>query len=110
MQPEVSPPARGYHGMAYDPQNDHVLLWGGYTPGELDLRVWAYDYHANSWQALAPSQSPGKRAHFPMAYAPSVDKAILFGGELTSKTADEISDEIWVFDPATDDWQTVSRP
>ena len=166
MQPEVSPPARAYHGMDYDPENDRVLLWGGHTNRDVsDLGAWAYDYNtntwttqeappnapeqrngfgmflhspsgrlivhgglteadgqlvegitwaydyrANSWEALTPSKSPGKRAHFPMAYAPSVDKAILFGGELVSKTADEISDETWVFDPGSDEWQNVMRP
>jgi len=166
LQPEVSPPARAYHGMAYDPGNDRVMLWGGHTlPNESDLRAWAYDYNtntwmtqeapsdapeqrnglglfyhspsgrmivyggltendgqlvegdtwaydyrANSWQALTPSQSPGKRAHFLMSYAPSIDKAILFGGELVSKAADEISDETWVFDPTTNEWQSVMRP
>jgi N-acetylneuraminic acid mutarotase len=165
MQPEVSPPARAYHGMDYDPENDRVLLWGGHTNRDIsDLRVWAYDYNTNtwttqeapsnaprqrngfgmflhspsgrlivhgglteadgqlvegttwaydyrtnSWQALAPSQSPGRRAHFPIAYAPSADKAILFGGELVSKTADEISDETWVFDPAANEWENVER-
>jgi hypothetical protein len=166
MQPEVSPPARAYHGMVYDPENDRVRLWGGHTSRDVsDLRAWAYDYNtntwttqeapsdapeqrnglgmvlhspsgrlivygglteedgqlvegttwaydyrANSWEALEPSKSPGKRAHFPMVYAPSVDKAILFGGELVSKTADEISDEAWVFDPTSNEWQNVPRP
>lgn len=165
MQPEVSPPGRGYHGMVYVPESDRILLWGGTTPTVSDLRVWAYDYNtntwttqeapsdapeqraglgmfyhppsgrlivygglterdgqlveettwaydydANSWEALMPSKSPGKRAFFPMAYAPSADSAILFGGELTSKTADDISDEVWVFDPATNEWQNVMRP
>jgi N-acetylneuraminic acid mutarotase len=166
MQPEMSPPQRGYHGMVYVPEIDRTLLWGGTTRRDVpDLGVWAYDYNtntwttqeapsdapeqraglglfyhppsrrliafggltewdgqlveettwaydygANSWEALMPSKSPGKHAFFPMAYAPSVDKAILFGGELTSKDADDISDEAWVFDPTTNEWQNVTRP
>jgi len=166
MQPEVSPPDRGFHGMVYVPENDRILLWGGTTdPDVVDLRVWAYDYNTNtwttqeapsdapeqraglglfyhspsgrlilfggltehdggiveettwaydyrtnSWEALEPSKNPGKRAFSPMAYAPSVDKAILFGGELTDKWADDISDEVWVFDPATNEWEIAVGP
>ena len=166
MQPAVRPPARAFHGMDYDPENDRILLWGGHTlPGVSDLRVWAYDYNsntwttqeaplnapeqrnglglfyhppsgrlivhgglieetgdlvegttwaynvgANAWEALAPAQSPGKRAHFPLAYAPSVGKAILFGGELVNKNADEISDEVWIFDPKADEWESITKP
>jgi hypothetical protein len=166
MQPDVSPPGRGYHGMAYDPQSDRTLLWGGGTGTKVsDSRVWAYDYNtntwttqdapsdapeqragiglfyhppsgrmivygglsenytqmaeettwaydyrANSWGAIAPSTNVGKRAYIPMAYAPSVDKAVLFGGELTGQSADDISDETWIFDPATDEWSNVTKP
>jgi len=165
MQPEVSPPGRGYQGMVYIPENDRVLMWGGTIPAGSDLRVWAYDYNtntwttqeapsdapdlraglglfyhppsgrmiiygglteddgqlveettwaydyaANAWEALALPDNPGKRAFFPMAYAPSVGNAILFGGELTSKSADHISDEVWSFDPSINEWQEVARP
>ena len=166
MQPEVSPPGRGYHGMVYDPVSDRVLLWGGGTDaGVSDLHVWAYDYNtdawtakeppanapvyragfgwfyhspsgrmmifgglsenygaladqtvwaydyrANSWEALTPSTSPSKRAYCPMAYAPSVNKALLLGGELVSQTADEISDETWVYDLAANEWENVMKP
>jgi hypothetical protein len=39
-----------------------------------------------------------------------MEKAILFGGDLTRKTANEVSDEVWVFDPAINEWGGVMRP
>lgn len=90
-----------------------MIVFGGLT--ELDGQMaegntWAYDYGANSWQALEPSRNPGAHGFFPMAYAPSVDKAIMFGGELTDKWANDISDELWIFDPATGEWEKVLKP
>jgi hypothetical protein len=166
MQPDARPPARGYHGIVYDPESDRILLWGGTTmPGVVDPRVWAYDYNTNTWttqeapsevpeqrtglglfyhppsgrmvaygglteddgqlvegtmwayddadnawQAIESSKNPGKRAFFLLAYATSVDKAILFGGEVTCKTADDISDETWVFSPAAHEWENPKKP
>jgi hypothetical protein len=166
MQPQVSPPERGGHGMVYVPEIDRMLLWGGTTYPEVadpsvwaydydtntwtdqeapadapeqreafgmfyhapsgrmivyggeteehgylvEGTTWAYDYRSNSWEALTPSTSPGKRSQFPMAYALSVDKAILFGGELTRMWADDIDNELWTFDPTTDVWERVAAP
>ena len=72
--------------------------------------TWEYDIESGIWEALNLAVNPGKRAFSPMTYAPSVGKAILFGGEITNKRADEISDETWIFDPATDEWQKVNQP
>jgi len=94
-----------------------MIVYGGLT--ELDGRVvgpmmeettWAYDYRANSWQALEPSENPGQRAHFLMAYAPSIERAVLFGGERENKYANQVSDEVWMFDAATNEWLQVTGP
>ena len=45
-----------------------------------------------------------------MAYIPSVDIAIIFGGELVSKTADEISDEVCIFDHSIYEWESIWGP
>jgi hypothetical protein len=72
--------------------------------------TWAFDYDANSWEALAPSENPGKRSYFQLTYAPSVDQAVLFGGELTKTYADDVSDEVWIFHPSAEEWEIVARP
>jgi N-acetylneuraminic acid mutarotase len=111
--PSDAPEQRAGMGLVYHPPSRRMILFGGLT--ELDGQMaaettWAYDYGANSWEALDLPENPGVRAFFPMAYAPSVDKAILFGGELEDKWANVTSDEVWSFDPSTGQWEKVARP
>jgi N-acetylneuraminic acid mutarotase len=111
--PADAPLQRAGFGLFYHPPSGRMIVYGGLDMRDgylVEATTWAYDYGANSWQALTPSQSPGKRAYSLVAYAPSVDKAIFFGGELTREWANEISDEAWIFDPATDEWEQVPTP
>jgi N-acetylneuraminic acid mutarotase len=111
--PPDAPEQRAGFGMFYHSPSGRIVVYGGLAEDDgqmAEATRWAYDYQANSWEALAPSKSPGTRAFFPMAYAPQVDKAVLFGGELTDKRADDIDNEVWIFDPTTDEWENMPSP
>jgi N-acetylneuraminic acid mutarotase len=111
--PLGAPEQRAGFGMFHHPPSGRIIVYGGLTEDDgqmVDETTWAYDYGANSWEALVPSMNPGRRAFFPVAYALSIDKAILFGGELTDKRADDIDNEVWSFDPTMDEWENVTRP
>jgi hypothetical protein len=165
MSPAESPSPRAMYGATYDSESDRVLLWGGFTgDDENDVRVWAYDYNSDSWEALpnesgpqrhwerhgmayipgidrvlffsgmledAPvfdpetwyydydtntwervdvSSSPPGLAMYTMAYDPITEKVYLFGGDMTSKYAGDLSGDLWIFDPATEDWAKVPGP
>lgn len=111
--PSNAPAQRAGFGLFHHPPSGRMFVFGGKTElgGQMaEETTWAYDYGTNAWEALEPSKNPGKHAFFPMTYAPSVDKAIMFGGELVDKWADEVSEEVWIFDPSTNGWQEAARP
>ena len=84
--PLLSPPARGYHRMAYDVESDRAILFGGMgiVKGMLE-DTWAYDLSANSWMKMAPAQSPPP-GYGPMAYDIQSDRVILFMGFIDTGT------------------------
>ena len=84
MSPAQSPSPRAMYGATYDAESDRVLLWGGFTGDEEnDVRLWAYDYNSDSWEAM-PNET-GPQQHWErhgMAYVPGIDKVLVFSGML----------------------------
>ena len=103
------PSYRGGHTMVYHPGTDRIILFGGYQLGEVDFsdETWAYDYNANTWTQLTPSTHPSGRRLFSMVYAEGADKIVLFGGMAGNFLREETSDELWIFDPVSDEWSQV---
>ena len=107
MEPEVSPPPRAFHAMAYDAESDRVIAWGGRQyPETYDVSVWAYDYNTDTWTALESSPGPPREYAYPaMVYHPLTDRMILFGGlELSTWFSGRLSDETWSYDYNTRTW------
>ncbi len=109
MSPATRPPARGMHAMAYDPVRDRVLMWGGFfAAGEPDLRMWAYDYEADSWEDLGATGGPAQ--HFErhgLAYLPDQDRLVMFSGLIDD---DEVlGPETWSYDLEANTW-TLLEP
>jgi hypothetical protein len=108
MSPEVSPPRRDFHAMAYDAESDLIILWGaneiGRTPmtQEEKATVWAYDYETDTWTAIASTGSPSYRGGHTMVYHPGTDRIILFGGYHQGDVS--FSDETWSYDYNTNTW------
>ena len=98
--PLLSPPARGYHRMAYDVESDRAILFGGMgiLKGMLE-DTWAYDLSANSWMKMAPAQSPPS-GYGPMAYDIQSDRVILFMGFIDTGTYPDNE----VYKPASETW------
>jgi WD40 repeat protein/DNA-binding SARP family transcriptional activator len=68
MKPAVSPPARGYAAMWYDPTANLTFLFGGsedtsWPPLPWKMfgaeELWAYDYEANTWTLYRTDRNPG---------------------------------------------------
>ena len=110
MSPAVHPIGRVHPGMAYDPESDRVILFGGATegtPGEeagFQQDTWAYDFNTNAWTNMNPVTKPSARFHHAMTYDTESDRVILFGGFTgTSSNA-----ETWAYDFNGNAWTLMS--
>jgi len=100
------------HGMAYIPDLDKTLIYSGMLEegGVLPAETWYYDYNTNTWTEVAVDTSPPALAMYGMAYDAATGNAVLYGGEMTSKHAGNLSPDVWVFDPAVSEWTMVQAP
>ena len=112
MHPEISPPVRQYSAMAYDSESDRIVLFGGgreavnayyYTIFCDD--TWLYDYNSDTWTEVKSAIHPNKRVYHTMAYNPSIDRIILFGGWSYDDQM-PMDDRFWTFDTNTGKWDT----
>jgi hypothetical protein len=83
LTPPVSPPARAYENMAFDPVNGSVLLYGGYTYNGPQLQVfndtWTFD--GNQWLQQQPATSPSSRTNAGMVTDLRRQRIVLLGGQ-----------------------------
>jgi N-acetylneuraminic acid mutarotase len=94
--PLAKPAIRGMHAMAYDPDNDRVVLFGGYNGMSGYLAdTWVYDVVSESWTQKFPGTSPAKRRSHAMVYDSFNNVFILFGGYDSSGNLGDT----WIYDP-----------
>jgi N-acetylneuraminic acid mutarotase len=75
------PPARNNFSLSYEASLDQVVAFGGFSDSNYLSDTWAYDPSANTWTDLNPSGTlPDARDGGSMAYDPTSQKVILFGG------------------------------
>lgn len=108
LKPEGSVPSlRSSFAMAYDSDNERVILFGGWsndTSAHLN-DTWAYDPATNTWNNLEPvGDVPSMRGSHSMAYDPVQKKIVLFGG----MDADAYLNDTWVYDFATNTWTGIT--
>jgi hypothetical protein len=102
MKPSGHPHARNYHGMAYDPIADRIVVWGGDVrgPGKKEL-VWTYDYNTNTWQDFKYEYGPANRDYLDLAYDDEAESFVMYGGYPYG------NDETWVYTLDTNTWQQM---
>lgn len=101
MNPEVSPPGRNYQAMAYHPTIDRVVIFGGDVLGHPGNDTWEYDFNTDSWELIDTSNAPPSRDYSSMVYAASLDRIVLFGGQLVTGRA---GNDMWVYDHDKKTW------
>ena len=100
---ELSPLPEAVHHLAAAATDKRVYVTGGYTNllfSEITKRAWAYDPGARRWTGIA--DLPGPRAAHGMAAIEG--RLYVVGG------VGPASEEIWVYDPATDRWEAAPAP
>jgi mannan endo-1,4-beta-mannosidase len=82
QQPASSPPARAAAGAAYDRVHGRVLVFGGVISANGKLTyfgdTWSWD--GTTWTQLHPASSPSARQLADMAFDPTGQQVVLFGG------------------------------
>jgi N-acetylneuraminic acid mutarotase len=106
LSPSGGPSARDAHAMAFDSTDGWVILFGGWDDNANFNDTWAYDPVFNTWTDMNPfGGAPSPRDSHAMAYDPSTDRVILFGGyDGQTRFADT-----WAYDPIKNKW-TELRP
>jgi hypothetical protein len=98
------PFVRGAHAMAYDSQNDKIIMFGGIDSSHMGLNdTWAYDFNTNTWKNMNPVKWPSARAYHAMAYDSESDRTILFGGYYSHWLCDT-----WAYDFHSNTWTNMS--
>ena len=97
--PSLRPSGRYGHMMAYDSKSDRVIFFGGYNLSGTNDDTWAYDLTNNTWKEMKPNVRPSARAYAPMAYDPTHDRVILFGGY-----SGTVFSQTWSYDFINNTW------
>lgn len=102
------PPDRWGHGVAYDPEADVVVMFGGVSTefensGFSRLRddTWIYDPATATWTQVETDVAPSPRACAGMVHDRASGSIVLWGGTTTSSEGDR---SVWRFDTETLSW------
>jgi len=98
LSPNISPPARSYLAMTYDPASGKVIMFGGFDGTVYLNDTWTFD--GTSWSRVQTALSPPARAASQMAYDAITQKVVLFGGYNGTRY---LSDT-WLWDGKTSHW------
>jgi len=102
LSPLVRPPPRFNPGVAYIPDRQAILIFGGYKPPDRNLGdAWLFDVKTDTWRELEPSNSPTPRSNVGMAYDTKNGRVILFGG---SSNSEYPTSDTWAYDFESNTW------
>lgn len=99
----AGPSPRGSAAMAYDANQDRMLLFGGAGPAGYLGDTWSYDVGTETWTNVTPATSPSPRVSDMMAFDPAANRSVLFGGYGPSGY---LSDT-WAFDLSSQTWTAL---
>jgi PKD repeat protein len=95
LTPSVMPPAVGFGAMAFDPDLEAVVFFGGCS-GVLCSSVsgQTWELYSGQWWDVHSASNPSARSDLSMAYDPAGQQLILFGGFDVSLALDN---DTWSF-------------
>lgn len=88
----LQPSARTGAAIAYDVQDQQLLLFGGRNGSTFFAETWSFAH--GTWTQLSPKVSPSPRTLANLAYDPVAGNAILFGG----RNATAEFNDTWIFE------------
>jgi len=105
--PSDPPSAREGPGLAYSPDDNVAVLFGGYGGNDLS-DTWEYDYPANAWTETTGDPMPPGRESPGLSYDHVERVAVLFGG--LNSTDGLFLNDTWEYDVGLDTWAEQSPP
>jgi hypothetical protein len=90
--------------MAYDSDDDRVILFGGFDGTHYFSDIWFYDFNSPGWIQSYCDDTPAGRVWHAMAYDSQSRRTVLFGGyDGTSSLGDT-----WAYDFSYDRWEELT--
>ncbi len=110
LDPRGAPSARSDGATVFDPTDDEMLVFGGFSGSTYLGDAWAFHPATDTWVALSSGwPSPGPRADGRLVWDPVDQEAVLFGGNDFSGpnfTFHHLRDT-WTYHPSTGRWTPV---
>ncbi|MGI0037544.1 MAG: Kelch repeat-containing protein, partial [Nitrososphaera sp.] len=100
-----SPSARRSHAMAYDPDKNVVVVFGGFGNSSHLNDTWILDPQTGSWNNLSPGPSPSPRAATTLVHEPSTKQTILFGGFAVGHSL--VHNDTWAYNASSNMWKDL---
>jgi fibronectin type III domain protein/galactose oxidase-like protein len=102
LSPTISPSARDFASMAFDPATGQLVLFGGASTGTTFNETWTWD--GSTWSQRSPTTSPPPaRVLASMAFDPATGQLVLFGG---GDSNNGYLNDTWTWNGST--WTQVS--
>ncbi|MHA2323704.1 MAG: Kelch repeat-containing protein, partial [Candidatus Thorarchaeota archaeon] len=91
--------------MAYDPQENAVILFGGFgDDGMTRDDTWKFDCDTREWTELTPDTAPLARYGHVMVYDETINKLVMTSGN----SAQGHLQDTWTFEVSTSNWTELS--
>ncbi|HZN39227.1 MAG TPA: hypothetical protein VFD82_10515 [Planctomycetota bacterium] len=97
LSPVTSPPARSAAGMAYDPINNRLMLFGGASVFTQFNDTWTYD--GTNWTQQSPAASPPAKHSMDIVFDLSRGVFVMYGGNATFTNPG--TNQTWEYDGVT---------
>jgi hypothetical protein len=79
----------------FDDSRQRAVLFGGCDPYGQTYMLETWEWDGGNWDRRTPATSPPPRLHHAMAYAPTLQRVVLFGGADTNNNS---LDDTWEWD------------
>jgi len=109
---DENPSPRSDAAIAYDPENDVVILSDGYSRDDSHPQdTWAFDLDSMVWTLRDPTNPPLPQYGHHMVYDTQNRVLVMYGGHwsLQGTSTHGYSDGVWTYDYPTDTWTKIDE-
>ena len=116
LHPIDSPSPRSDSSIAYDQDNDVVVLFSGYREDETKTQeTWVYSFDGNNWVRRIPDNTPLHQYGHYMVYAPETGQLLMYPGHWSIVSDGQMVNHgfggnIWEYDSGANRWTEHESP